>query len=83
MDPVPKKFRMTFEQQRAYVKAWKARAPLYEEIRTEQARESDTVRDMNSMAGLYNDAVRITPPPPSSGLVEFHRRLKTHPRPAT
>ncbi|MEM1446342.1 MAG: hypothetical protein AAGF84_09820 [Planctomycetota bacterium] len=81
MSPVPPELQMTYEQQMAYVKAWKARAHIYEEIRMEQARESDTVRDMNSMAGLYNDAVCIIPAPPTSGLEEFHRRLARDGRP--
>jgi hypothetical protein len=78
---------MTHEQQKAYVKAWKARAPIYEEIRMEQARESDTVRDMPSFDGLFEMAVRDCPPEPTSGLIQFHRRLgrraNASPRPAT
>ena len=76
MQPVPPQFQMTFEQQRAYVKAWKARAHIYEEIRTEQARDSDTVRDIPCFNGLFEMAVRDCPPEPTSGLVAFHRRLK-------
>ncbi|MEM9753068.1 MAG: hypothetical protein AAF916_06745 [Planctomycetota bacterium] len=75
MSSVPPELRMTYEQQKAYVKAWKARAPIYEEIRMEQARDCDTVRDMRSFNGLCEMAVRDCPPEPTSGLAEFHRRL--------
>ena len=58
---------------KAYVERWKRVGPLLEKQREEDVRRSDTISNIAAFGRLWNEAVRVWPPPPTSGLVEQQR----------
>jgi hypothetical protein len=58
---------------REYVERWKRVGPLLEEQREADVRASDTVSNVAAFGRLWNEAVRVWPPGPTSGLVEQQR----------
>lgn len=67
---------MTDEELRArmkeYAMGWKETGEFLEAERRERVRRTDTARELRHLASLFNSAVYLHPPSPSSGLVEFY-----------
>lgn len=70
---------MTDEELRARMKAcvmgWEETGEILEAERRARVRRADTATALRHLAGLFNSAVRLHPPSPSSGLVEFYEIL--------
>lgn len=66
---------LTPEQARQVAMQWKLAAPLLEEQRERDIRNSDTARDIRAFDGLVADALRRFPPRPDSGLVEMQKHF--------
>jgi hypothetical protein len=70
---------MTDEELRArmkeYVMGWKEVGEFLEAERRDRVRRTDTSSALRRLARLFNSAVYLHPPEPSSGLVEFYRIL--------
>jgi hypothetical protein len=58
---------------REYVERWQRTGPLLDEQREEDVRRSDTASNVASFGRLWNEAIRVWPPQPYSGLVEQQR----------
>ncbi len=67
---------MTDEELRARMKAyamgWKETGEILEAERHARVRQTDTARELRQLASMFNSAVYLHPPSPSSGLVEFY-----------
>lgn len=51
---------------------WKQTGMILEAERRERVRRTDTARELRNLGSLFNSAVHLHPPSPSSGLVEFY-----------
>ena len=63
------------ERMRAHIAAWEETGRLLEAERRIRVRETDTAEALRRLGRLFNSAVRLHPPSPTSGLVEFQATL--------
>lgn len=60
---------------KAYALGWKETGEILEAERRERVRRTDTASALRRLATLFNSAVHLHPPAPSSGLVDFYKAL--------
>ena len=65
---------------KAYVMGWKETGEILEAEQRERVRRTDTAKSLRNLGTLFNSAVHLHRPAPSSGLVEFYRVLGSRPR---
>ena len=63
------------ERMTAYIKGWEETGAILEAERDERLRKTDTVASMQRLNSLFDSAVFLHPPEPTSGLVEFYEIL--------
>jgi len=63
------------ERMKAYIKGWEETGELLDAERNERLRKTDTVAALQRLNSLFNSAVYLHPPEPTSGLVEFYEIL--------
>lgn len=60
------------ERMKAYVKGWEETHAILEAERYERVRNANTADSLRRLNSLFNSAVHLHPPNPTSGLVEFY-----------
>lgn len=63
------------ERLKAHIAAWKKTGEFLEQERWERVRRADTKESLRRLNRLFDSAVRLHPPKPTSGLVEFYEIL--------
>jgi hypothetical protein len=58
---------------RQWIRNWEVVAPVLEELRAEEIRNSDTAKAIEQLSDAFESARRHYPPPTTSGLVEQQR----------
>jgi hypothetical protein len=61
------------ERVRQWIRNWEAAAPVLEELRAEQIRNSDTATAIEQLSDAFESARLHWTPPATSGLVEQQR----------
>lgn len=64
------------EKLRAWTETWKKTGEVLEGLRREEIKNSDLAESIKSFDTAFRSAIWLNPPPPYSGLIEFHRILK-------
>lgn len=62
-------------RQKEYVMGWKVVGEYLEAERREHVRQADTAKSLEALSGLFDSAVWLHPPKPSSGMVEMQAIL--------
>ena len=60
------------ERMKAYAMGWKETGEFLEAERRERVRKTDTASALLRLGRLFNSAVRLHPPAPTSGLATFY-----------
>lgn len=60
---------------KAHVKSWRETGEILEAERRERVRNADTAESLLRLNSLFDSAVHLHPPSPTSGLVEFYEIL--------
>jgi hypothetical protein len=63
------------ERMKAHVMSWKETGEILEAERWERVRHADTAESLRRLNSLFDSAIRLHPPSPTSGLVEFYEIL--------
>lgn len=63
------------QRMKAYAMGWKETGEYLEAERHAHVRRADTAKALRHLGRLFNSAVYLHPPSPSSGLVEFYEIL--------
>ena len=58
-----------------YAMGWKETGEILEAERRARVRRADTAKSLTNLGELFNSAIYLHPPSPSSGLVEFYEIL--------
>lgn len=61
---------------KAHVIGWKSTGVILEAERRDRVRGADTALALRNLGSLFDSAVLLHPPKPSSGLVDFYDLLK-------
>lgn len=64
------------KQLKKFVEMWAANGPLLAEIHDRELRGQDTAAAIRSFESAFRIVLRDLPPRRSSGLVEWHQRLR-------
>ena len=70
MKPVAEMSELEKAQIRAWFRNWAEVGHILDEVRAEEIRNADTVRSMEILDGMFDDAARSQPARETSGLVE-------------
>jgi hypothetical protein len=68
------------ERLKAHLLGWKETGEILEADRRERVRNADTAASLRRLNSLFDSAVRLHRPSPSSGLVEFYEIVSRHRR---
>jgi len=60
---------------KAYALGWKATGEFLEAERRERVRHTDTATALRRLGRMFNSAISLNPPAPTSGLIEFYATL--------
>ena len=63
------------ERMKAHVMSWKETGDILEAERRERVRHADTAESLRRLNSLFDSAIHLHPPSPTSGLVEFYEIL--------
>jgi hypothetical protein len=63
------------ERLKAHVMSWTETGEILEAERRERVRHADTAESLRRLNSLFDSAVYLHPPSPTSGLVEFYDLL--------
>ena len=63
------------EHLKAHVMSWRETGEILEAERRERVRNADTAESLLRLNSLFDSAVYLHPPSPTSGLVEFYEIL--------
>ncbi|MEO0587349.1 MAG: hypothetical protein AAF078_06900 [Planctomycetota bacterium] len=72
-DGIPEGFDV--EGAKRFLAGWRAAGPMNEAERRRRIRETDTAANLHAYDGLVEEALRVSPPGPTSGLLELKRLL--------
>lgn len=64
------------ERHREYVRKLREAAPFLRAVKDNDIRQAETWSAIRSFDGLFESLIRRLPPRQTSGLVEFHERLR-------
>ena len=60
------------ERLKAHLMSWRETGEILEAERRERVRNADTAESLRRLNSLFDSAVHLHPPSPTSGLVEFY-----------